>query len=262
MAGFGTPVYESGAAVREVFAMSLGFGTTARIGQLYPSGGLCDYEPQLMAPAGVQFLTTRLAFRRTGLADDIGLIEDLEAHAALLADASVDLIAFNCTAASLLAGPEIVNRRIREATGIRSITTIEGVLAALRAAGIKRPALLTPYLKEVVDHEIDYLAGQGFTVAASGGLPCATPVEQGSIRPETWIEQARRLKDSDADGLLISCAGIQLAPALAQIEREFGRPVVASNQALLWLALRTLGVAARPRDYGALLAGAFDRTAQ
>ena len=33
--------------------MSLGFGTTARIGQLYPSGGLCDYEPQLMAPAGV-----------------------------------------------------------------------------------------------------------------------------------------------------------------------------------------------------------------
>lgn len=259
MAGPAPPAYEWTGSATEGFAMSLGFGSTARIGQLYPSGGLCDYEPQLMAPAGVQFLTTRLAFRRTGLADDIALIKDIEAHAALLADAAVDLIAFNCTAASLVAGPEIVNRRIHEATGIRSITTIEGVLAALRAAGIRRPALLTPYLKEVVDHEIAYLAGQGFAVVASGGLPCATPVEQGSIRPEVWIEEARKLKASDADGLLISCAGIQLAPVLAQIEQEFGRPVVASNQALLWLALRTLGIAARAGGYGALLAGEFER---
>jgi maleate isomerase len=241
--------------------MSLGFGWAARIGQLYPSGGQCDYEPQIMAPAGVQFLTTRMTFRRAALADDIALVNDIETHAGLLADAAVDLIAFNCTAASLVAGPEVINRRIRAATGIRSITTIEGVLAALNAAGIKRPALLTPYVSEVVEHEIAYLAGQDFTVAAAGGIPCTTPVQQGAIKPETWIAEARKLKDADADGLLISCAGIQIAPVLAQIEQEFGRPVVASNQALLWLALRTLGIADRPREFGALLAGRFDGTA-
>ncbi|WP_406726860.1 hypothetical protein WJ438_22660 [Streptomyces sp. GD-15H] len=84
--------------------MSLGFGHLARIGHLYPSGGLCDYEIQLMAPDGVQFLTTRLPFRNTGIADDLGLVENLEQHARLLADADVDVIAVNCTAVTLLVG--------------------------------------------------------------------------------------------------------------------------------------------------------------
>jgi len=37
--------------------------------------------------------------------------------------------------------------------------------------------------------------------------------------------------------------------------------LVASNQALLRHALRTLGITARPSEYGALLAGAFDGAA-
>lgn len=97
--------------------MSLGFGTAARIGHLYPSGGLCDYEIQLMAPPGVQFLTTRLPFTRTGLEADHEILADLETHARLLADAEVSLIAMNCTAAGMVAGPETVNGRIRDATG-------------------------------------------------------------------------------------------------------------------------------------------------
>jgi len=98
--------------------MVLGFGWKARIGQLYPSGGLCDYEPQVMAPEGVQFLTTRLGFRKAGLEDDAAVARDLEPHAKLLADAQVQLVAFNCTAASLVAGPDVINRRITDATGI------------------------------------------------------------------------------------------------------------------------------------------------
>ena len=93
--------------------MALEFGWRARIGQLYPSGGLCDHEPQLMAPAGVQFLTTRLGFRKARIEDDRALVNGIENHARLLADAEVDLIAFNCTAASLVVGPDEINRRIR-----------------------------------------------------------------------------------------------------------------------------------------------------
>ena len=136
--------------------MSLGFGNLARIGQLYPSGGLVDYEPQLMAPAGVQFLTTRLPFRSASLESDRRLADALEEHVQLLADAQVDLIVFNCTAASLVIGPQIINARIHAATGIRSITTIEAVLAALAAVGAKRIALVTPYMAEVVAEEVHF----------------------------------------------------------------------------------------------------------
>jgi maleate isomerase len=70
---------------------------------------------------------------------------------------------------------------------------------------------------------------------------------------------SERLPSASVDALLISCAGIQLASHLDAIERRFGRPVVASNQALLWYCLRVLGIETRCAGYGALLAGEFNR---
>ncbi len=238
--------------------MALGFGWKARIGQLYPSAGLCDYEPQVMAPEGVQFLTTRLVFRRARLEDDAALVDDLERHARLLADARVNLIALNCTAASMVAGAESINRRLRAATGIRSTTTIDAVLAALAAARLRRFALLTPYVAEVVAAEMEFFEKNGLTVTEHTGIPCDDPVEQGSIAPERWVEIARPLHDTDCDGLFISCAGIQVSPVISLIEERLGRPVVTSNQALVWHCLRLLEIPDRPSGFGALLAGQFD----
>jgi maleate isomerase len=165
--------------------MSSGVGRLARIGHLYPSGGLCDHEVQLMAPDGVQFVTTRLPFRRTGLADDRHLVEDLEQHAALLADAEVAVIAVNCTAATMLAGPDRIRQRIDAATGIGTVTMIEAMLAALAAAGISRPALLTPYPPEVLEVEMAFLRQRHIEVVTHRGIPCATPIEQAMIEPST-----------------------------------------------------------------------------
>ncbi|GAA1539041.1 maleate cis-trans isomerase family protein [Nocardioides humi] len=233
--------------------MGIGFGTAARVGHLYPSGGLCDYEVQLMAPSGVQFLTTRMPFRRTGVADDLALAEGLEAHAALLADAAVDLIAFNCTAASMLLGPARVNERITAATGIPSVTTIEAVLEALAHLGAHRLVLLDPYPQEVEEAEVAHLAAAGHEVVARGGPECATPVEQGCLTPEEWRRIARAADARRADAVLISCAGAQVAASIAEIEDALGIPVVASNQALLWKVLRMLDLPAPVPGYGRLL---------
>lgn len=237
--------------------MAQGFGGKARIGQLYPSGGISDYEPQVMAPDGVQFVTTRLTFRQTGLADDRALADRLEDGAGLLADADVDLILFNCTAASLVIGPDTINRRIKAATGIDSTTTIEGVLAALAATGLRRIALMTAYLPEVVHHEIEYFGGRGLTVVADASHARTSPIAQGEIPAEQWYDLAMTMRDSAADGLLISCAGIQISPVIAAIERDWGRPVVASNQAALWQCLRMLDLPDAVEGYGALLRREF-----
>jgi maleate isomerase len=238
--------------------MSIGFGTTARIGHLYPSGGLCDYEVQLMAPDGVQFLTTRLPFNRTGVENDLALVTDLEQHTRLLADAEVDLIAVNCTAATMMVGADSINRRVREATGIASVTTIEAVMSALSTARVRDVVLLTPYLPDVVAAEEEFLRAHGVRVVAHGGDRCSTPVEQGSIAPSRWVELAHSMIDVTADAILISCAGVQLSDVVAEIEHDFRRPVIASNAALLWFVLKTLGISSRPRGYGAVLDGTFD----
>jgi maleate isomerase len=238
--------------------MSLGFGGVARIGHLYPSGGLVDYEVQLMAPEGVQLVTTRMPYRGSALADDLALLEDLEEHSRLLGDAEVDLIAMNCTAATLLAGADTVNQRIGRATGIPSTTTIEAVTDALAAVGARRIALMTPYVDEVTEAEIAYFAAAGIEVAACVSDPCTTPVEQAGRDPGHWLALARRLRAAEADALLVSCAGIRLAPVLSAMEEDFGRPVIASNAALLLRCLQMTGVRARPAGFGSLLAGAFE----
>lgn len=233
--------------------MGIGFGNIARIGHLYPSGGLCDYEIQLMAPDGVQFVTTRMPFRRTGIADDLGLATDLASHARLLADAEVDLIAFNCTAASMLLGPDQVNQRIHDATGIPSVTTIEAVTQAMHHLGAARIALLDPYPDEVEEAEVSHLEATGFRVVTRGGPACATPVEQGSIPPDEWRRIASEVDASNVDLVLFSCAGAQLASSIETIERTLGIPVVTSNQALLWKVLRTLDLPIHCPGYGQLL---------
>lgn len=237
--------------------MYLGYGWRAKIAQLYPSGGQCDFEVQRMAPEGVQFVTTRLTFTRSGLEDDHALVKDIELHAQLGADAGVDLILLNCTAASAVVGSAVINGRVETATGVRSTTTFEAVLAAMRAAGLKRIALMTAYVDEVNAAEIAILAREGFEVVACGGIPCTNPRDQGAIPPERWRDEAMTLRDVPADGLLISCAGIQISPVLAEIEAAFGRPVIASNQAVVWHCLRLLNIADRPSGHGDLLAGRF-----
>jgi maleate isomerase len=238
--------------------MSLGFGYRARIGHLYPSGGLCDYEPQLMAPDGVQFITTRLPFPATGRRDNLNLVADLENHASMLTDANVDIVALNCTAATLLAGPDTVNQRVTATTGLPSVTTIEAVLAALGVTKMHRIALITPYPDDIVRAEIDYLRTHGIEVIAHHGLPCPTPVAQAEITPKRWRQLAETLDHSDVDGLLFSCAGIRVSTELDTIEHVTGVPVVASNQALLWHLLRILSIHERPIGFGSLLAGTFD----
>lgn len=238
--------------------MALGFGDRARLGQLYPSGGLCDYEMQLMAPSGVQVVTTRLPFAGTSVADDMGLVDDLEFHAALLADAEVDLIAFNCTAASMLVGAEAITSRITAKTGIPAVTTIEAVEQALLALDAKHIALVNPYPPEVEQREIAYLADRGFTVDATAGPACATPIEQATISPATWCRHVAELDTRGLDAVLVSCAGVRTAEIIVELEDACGLPVVTSNQALLRLSLLRMGLAPTSSGYGRLLAGLPD----
>jgi maleate isomerase len=206
-----------------------------------------------MAPAGIQFLVTRLPFARTGVADDHALIADVEVHARLVADADPALIVVNCTAAGVIAGPDEINRRVTEATGRPAVTTAQAVLAALGALGGRRVALVTPYPDDVVAAETAWLAAHGYEVVVSLGPACSTPIEQAQLSPRLWVELARAAAEHDVDVLLFSCAGIRIADVIGEIEGLTGRPVVTSNQALLWLVLDRLGVADRPTGFGRLL---------
>ena len=50
------------------------------------------------------------------------------------------------------------------------------------------------------------------------------------------------MKNDKADAYFLSCANIHAIDVIDDLEKALQRPVVTSNQAALWCALRTIGI--------------------
>jgi maleate isomerase len=63
-----------------------------------------------------------------------------------------------------------------------------------------------------------------------------------TMPPELWYDVTLSLRRDDADVYFISCANIHSMDVIEQLEKVLEKPVVTSNQAALWCALRTIGI--------------------
>src|SRR5215475_1244576 len=55
-----------------------------------------------------------------------------------------------------------------------------------------------------------------------------------------WTELARKHDKPEADGIFLSCANTTQIEAVADVEQMLGKPVVNSNQAVLWGCVKRL----------------------
>jgi len=176
-----------------------------------------------------------LAFAFQSFIDEI-------AHAAgTLADAGPDLIVFHCTHTSMKEGADGEARiidLIRRTTGIEALSTSSLVSDALRALGLKKLVVLSPYMSNA--NIISYLAAAGFTVVKDVALKCKTPADFETVTPQRWLELAIENDTPEADGIFLSCTNTTQIEAVAAIEKALGKSVVNSNQAVLWGCLKRL----------------------
>ncbi|MDA8187637.1 MAG: hypothetical protein M0T85_05815 [Dehalococcoidales bacterium] len=223
---------------------------------LLPSAGLLEPEVLKLLPTGVTLHTTRLRMRMATYEELARLADAVEEAASLLADAHVDIITFNCTLGSLIKGPgydvEIIER-IKSATGIQATTTTTAVAQALPTLGIRKLVLVSPYLDKMNAIEIAFLEAQGFTVLESRGLQLDDPYQQVSIEPQQWYRAVKEMQTPAADGYFISCSGIRVVDVIEHLEADLAKPVLTSNQALVWHALKTVGVRESIQGFGRLL---------
>ncbi len=214
----------------------------ARIGLIIPSVNRMT-EPQFnhYAPDGLGIHVAR--GRVAGEpARTVAELTDEIAHAAgTLADAHPDLIVFHCTHTSMKEGADgearIINL-IRKTTGIDALSTSSLVNDALRKLGLRKLVVLSPYQSNA--SIISYLAAAGFTVVNDVALKCRTAAEFEAITPQRWLELAKENDRPEADGIFLSCTNTTQIEAVAAIEQELGKPVVNSNQAVLWGCLKRL----------------------
>ncbi len=75
----------------------------------------------------------------------------------------------------------------------------------------------------------------------------------GAITPEQWVNETVALRDPEADAYFLSCTAIRSADVIDTLEDALGKPVITSNQATLWRALRESGINDSIPGFGRLL---------
>jgi maleate isomerase len=233
---------------------TINYGLRAHIGMMLPSVNTIA-EPQIaaMLPPGVSLHTTRL--RLLGDSGLLSMLDRLEEATALIADAHVDRIVFHCTAVSMYS-PEIVaeiTQRVAAVTPIPLVITSEAIVAALRTLQASKIVLMTPYPPATNEREVRFLAHHGITVLREAGLGIENGAEMASVEPEQWYRDVMALRDPNAEAYFISCTAVRSADVIEALERDLGRPVITSNQGMIWAALRAAGIADRISGFGRLL---------
>jgi len=169
----------------------------------------------------------------------------------------LDVLSYTCTAASLLLGEEETTRLLASGGNARKVVTAAGAsVRALRAVQAKRVVAVTPYGEQVNRALIDRLAFEGIETLELVPLPVKTNIEVDSISPEYLRALGLELlrQHPSADALYFCCGAMRSIEAIEAVERESGRPVIASNQAILWDCLRQAGLMDRLPGLGMLLA--------
>ena len=213
----------------------------ARVGLIIPAVNTLS-EPQFnhFAPEGLGVYVTRARVAGKWRRPVAEMADEVRHTAALLSDMSPDLIVFHCTDSSMQEGPAGEKRLldlIHDETKLPALSTSRLVADALTALGIKRAVVLSPYLSN--DNIIRYLTESGIEVVHDVKLGL-TPQGFTEVTPQQWVALAREHDRPDADGIFLSCTNTTQIEAIAEIERTLGKPVVNSNQAVLWGCLTRL----------------------
>jgi maleate isomerase len=222
------------------------YGWRARLGLLVPSSNTTN-EPEFQGvlPEGVSLHTGRLPLEDVTAEDLTEMAGTAEGVAEGLGHADVDVVAYGCTTGSLVKGhgyAEDLERTISEVTDAPAVATALSVERALAELGATSVAVVTPYIDDLNERERSFLEDAGFEVTAMAGQGIELNTEIGALRPEAAYRQAVAAADTDADAVFVSCTNYRTFEAIDRLEADLGMPVVTSNQATLWDALRRVGV--------------------
>ena len=235
------------------------YGRRARLGRISPSPETAGAEEwRRSLPDDVCLVETRTLIHDVTSECLAEMIKQVERAALELASAGVKVILQAGTAAAFFRGmghdADLI-RRIMAATGIQATTSMTAVVDALRALGIRRPAIATPYIREMDEKLIDVMRQSGFEIAGIEGLGIKRSIDMGELEPENAYRLAGEVVEcaDHPDGILISCGNFRTFEIIERLEAERGLPVVTSNQAGLWRALRLAGIQDRIASLGRLL---------
>jgi maleate isomerase len=239
------------------------YGYRARIGLIVVgSNTTCEPEIATLCPEGVAAYATRIFFDPSvhgllALKKDAG-----RASRELSCEGICQIIAFCCTSGSMIGGANYdkeIADFIEKESNTPAIATATAVMAAFDALQVKKIAIATPYPGEVNQFIKEFIERSGYKVTRLEGVYEHLSTAElknkmiGSLQPEAAYEMALKVDSKENDAILICGTNLRSIEIIQKLEEETSKPVITSNQATLWYALRKLGLKDRVKGYGRLM---------
>ena len=210
-----------------------------------------------MIPAdAATFFINRVTYHNPMTVKNLAAMENELVQAArdLVPGARLNALAFACTSGSIAIGPDKVFARLSEGQpGIPATTPITAAIDGLRLLNLSKIALLTPYRDEVNQPLLSFIEENGIDVVSISTFNKDSDIDVACIPVDAIIRAAKEADHDEADALFLSCTAMRAAECVSELEEALGKPVLTSNQSMLWRALRQAGYDGRIEGSGKLM---------
>ena len=162
----------------------------------------------------------------------------------ILPGSPLHVVGFGCTSATMTVDEEAIFAEIRkERPEVACTTPVTAALAAFRAMGAERIAVLTPYAPDVNAVVRQYLEGRGVNVCGFATFDKRDDRDAARISLDSVAEGVAALaRAARPDAIFVSCTSVRIAERITSMEAAAGVPVTSSNHAMAWHTLRLAGV--------------------
>lgn len=210
-----------------------------RLGVIVPSTNTVvesDYARE--KPEDVTVHTSRMYLEETTAEDERRMVtEYLPGAVRDLATCRPDTVVFACTSAGAVlgeAGERELIADLSERVHAPVVSTNDAVARALSRRGIRRPTVVTPYVRDLTDRIVAGLARHGMTVPQAYGMEIVDPFAIADVTPAEIAAFVRdHVELDDTDALFVSCTNLRAMEAREELAQWSGLPMVTSNQAAL-----------------------------
>ena len=231
-----------------------GLGSLGKIGILTP-----DFDPvpeseiRAMAPNGISIHSSRAKYIRN---TPSSFVENVGNATALLARVNPKVILYAFISSSYTLGvqaeQELIQQLEKITNGIPVIVTSKAAIEAFRLFNARKIAVIHPpwFLNEVNSKGKTYFESQDFDVVFCNQL---TPLRDFTeVAPTEIYQWVKKNVPSEADVIFIAGNGLRTAGTISKLEKEIKKPILTSNQVLLWAALQLFAEIPKVKNYGKL----------
>jgi len=235
------------------------YGWRGRLGIILPAdNNVLEPDFARLAPQGI---STHVARLYAGTLESY-LEQALDFVANSFPRTRISIVGHMCAASSLLLGPqgnvEFCAKLSERAAGLPAFTASTAVTSALSALDVTSISIVSPHHIEGTRRLTGYLEACGITVREVVALGLDDLAQRDAFNdasPANLYRICRGIDLSNSGAIFLAATNFCTLDSIDVLEADLGRPVVTSNQAGMWEALRLLGVTAPIAGYGRLLAG-------